>query len=129
MSTAVSVEFRIARVDVTDETITAHLVDVRVISVPLAWSWRLSDATPSQRANWELIGDGHGVHGPDVDEDISTRDSVRKWWGRCESFSSRGTMTCSFARPKELGKLSTQRRPNSRCTRQVVRGRNHQKAN
>jgi hypothetical protein len=42
-----------------------------VISVPLAWSWRLSDATPAQRANWQLIGDGHGVHWPDVDEDIS----------------------------------------------------------
>ena len=71
MSTAVSVESRIARVDVTDETITAHLIDGRVISVPLAWSWRLSEATPAQRANWELISDGHGVHWPDVDEDIS----------------------------------------------------------
>ena len=71
MSTEVSVESRIARVDVSDETITAHLVDGRVISVPLAWSWRLSDATPIQRANWQLIGAGHGVHWPDVDEDIS----------------------------------------------------------
>jgi hypothetical protein len=71
MSTAVSVESRIANVVVTDETITAHLVDGRVISVPLAWSWRLSDATPAQRERWELIGDGHGVHWPDVDEDIS----------------------------------------------------------
>ncbi len=61
----------ISDVEVTDETITAHLVDGRVISVPLAWSWRLSDATPSQRANWTLIGDGHGVHWPDVDEDLS----------------------------------------------------------
>lgn len=71
MSTAVSVENRIDRVSVTDETITAHLVDGRVISVPLAWSWRLSEATPAQRSNWELIGDGHGIHWPDVDEDIS----------------------------------------------------------
>ena len=71
MSTAVSVESRIARVEVTDETITAHLVDGRVISVPLAWSWRLSEATPAQRANWQLIGEGDGVHWPDVDEDIS----------------------------------------------------------
>jgi hypothetical protein len=71
MSTAVSVENRIRRVEVSDETITAHLVDGRVISVPLAWSWRLSEATPKQRANWQLIGDGHGVHWPDVDEDIS----------------------------------------------------------
>jgi hypothetical protein len=71
MSIAVSVESRIQRVDVSDETITAYLVDGRVISVPLAWSWRLSEATPKQRANWELIGDGHGVHWPDVDEDLS----------------------------------------------------------
>jgi hypothetical protein len=58
-------------VDVSDETITARLVDGRVISVPLAWSWRLSEATPAQRANWHLIGNGHGVHWPDFDEDIS----------------------------------------------------------
>ena len=71
MSTAVSVEPRIGHVEVTDETITAYLVDGRVISVPLVWSWRLSEATPAQRANWTLIGDGHGVHWPDVDEDLS----------------------------------------------------------
>lgn len=71
MSTAVSAEARIDHVDVTEDTITAHLVDGRVISVPLAWSWRLSEATPAQRANWRLIGDGHGVHWPDIDEDLS----------------------------------------------------------
>jgi len=71
MSTAISVENRIDHMVVTDESITAHLVDGRVISVPLAWSWRLSDATPAQRANWQLIGDGHGVHWPDIDEDLS----------------------------------------------------------
>lgn len=71
MSTVATVDARIEHVEVTEEKITAHLVDGRVISVPLAWSWRLSDATPAQRANWELIGDGHGVHWPDVDEDLS----------------------------------------------------------
>jgi hypothetical protein len=71
MGTAVLTEATIRRVEVTDETITAYLADGRVISVPLAWSWRLSEATPAQRANWELTGDGHGVHWPDVDEDIS----------------------------------------------------------
>jgi hypothetical protein len=56
-------------VDVTDGS--AHLVDGRVIGVPLAWFWRLSEATPAQRANWRLIGDGHRVHWPDIDEDLN----------------------------------------------------------
>ena len=71
MNTAISVEARISRVAVTDETITADLVDGRVISVPLAWSWRLSEATPAQRANWTLIGNGDGWHWPEIDEDLS----------------------------------------------------------
>ena len=71
MTTAVVTEPRISRVVVSSKTITAYLVDGRAISVPLNWSWRLSDATPTQRANWKLIGNGHGVHWPDVDEDIS----------------------------------------------------------
>jgi len=71
MNTAVLTETRIRDVEVTAEVITAHLVDGRVISVPLQWSWRLVDATPAQRANWVLIGGGYGIHWPDVDEDIS----------------------------------------------------------
>ena len=64
---------RVRAVDVTEDLITAHLADGRTISVPLAWSWRLSDATPEQRARYEIIGDGTGIHWPDVDEDISAR--------------------------------------------------------
>lgn len=72
MSTAVKLqEVRIKDIKVTDDTITAYLVDGRIISVPLAWSWRLSEATPKQRRNYEIIGDGQGVHWPDIDEDIS----------------------------------------------------------
>ena len=71
MSTAINVDARVRNVSVTDETITFHLADGRVISVPLAWSWRLSDATPEQRNNFEILGDGQGVHWPDVDEDLS----------------------------------------------------------
>ena len=59
-----------------DEIITADLVDGRTISVPLAWSWRLSEATPEQRENYEFIGDGLGIHWPDVDEDISANSML-----------------------------------------------------
>ena len=65
------VEPRIADLRVTESEITAYLVDGRTVSVPLAWSWRLSEATPVQRDHWKLIGDGVCVHWPDVDEDIS----------------------------------------------------------
>ncbi len=72
MNTAVKLqEARIKGIKITQDKITAYLVDGRIISVPLAWSWRLSEATPRQRAHYEIIGDGEGVHWPDVDEDIS----------------------------------------------------------
>ena len=72
MSIVVSTtDTRVKEVSVTEELITFNLVDGRVVSVPLAWSWRLSEATPTQRNNFEIIGDGYGVHWPDVDEDLS----------------------------------------------------------
>jgi hypothetical protein len=64
---------RITAVQVNDEVISATLADGRVIAVPLAWSWRLAGATPAQRQRFEIIGNGQGVHWPDVDEDISAR--------------------------------------------------------
>ena len=64
---------RIRLVDVSDDLITARLADGRTISVPLAWSWRLTNATPDQRRNYKIIGDGQGIRWPDVDEDLSVR--------------------------------------------------------
>ena len=46
MRTAVLIDARIHHVDVSDDAITAHLVDGRLISVLLAWSWRVPDGTP-----------------------------------------------------------------------------------
>lgn len=71
MSTAVNSDPRILSIDVADDEITAVLADGRKISVPLVWSWRLTNATPEQRQNYEIIGTGQGVHWPDIDEDIS----------------------------------------------------------
>lgn len=77
MNTAASSEPRIVTPEVTDEVIVAQLTDGRTISVPLAWSWRLANATPAQRSRFELIGDGEGVHWPDLDEDISARGMLQ----------------------------------------------------
>jgi uncharacterized protein DUF2442 len=73
MSIAVNVDPRVKSVLVTEDLVTFDLVDGRTVSVPLAWSWRLSEATPEQRARFEIIGDGQGVHWPDVDEDLSAQ--------------------------------------------------------
>ena len=66
-------EPRAAAVEATNQLIIGHLVDGRTICVPLSWSWRLSDATPEQRARYEIFGNGTGVRWHDVDEDISVR--------------------------------------------------------
>ena len=77
MSIAIRAEPRVKNVRVTDEAIVADLVDGRTISVPLAWSWRLTDASPAQRMHWKIIGDGEGIHWPEIDEDISIEGMLR----------------------------------------------------
>lgn len=70
MNIAVTSEPRIASLQVTKDEIIAHLQDGRTISVPLAWSWRLSEATREQRNCFEILGNGQGVHWEELDEDI-----------------------------------------------------------
>jgi hypothetical protein len=77
MSIAAEPEIRIKSFEVTEDTLSAELADGRTISVPLAWSWRLSEATPEQRQNFELLGEGLGVHWPDLDEDISAKGMLQ----------------------------------------------------
>ena len=48
-----------------------RLRDGRRLWVPYSWFPRLATATAAQRAHWQLIGDGVGIHWPDVDEDLS----------------------------------------------------------
>ena len=57
-------------VSFTADTLHVVLADGREISAPLQWFPRLLNAKSEQRSNWELIGDGVGIHWPDVDEDI-----------------------------------------------------------
>jgi hypothetical protein len=77
MNIVASNEPRIVALEVTEDVITAQLADGRTVSVPLAWSWRLADATPEQRRRFEIIGSGEGVHWPDIDEDISARGMLQ----------------------------------------------------
>ena len=65
-----------AQLEVTDVELVVGLVDGRRIAVPLVWFPRLLHASTEQRAVFELIGNGEGIHWPDVDEDLSVRGLV-----------------------------------------------------
>jgi len=60
-----------------EEELVVNLVDGRRVSVPLAWFPRLLHATPQQRQKWELLGDGEGIHWPDINEDLSVVGLLR----------------------------------------------------
>jgi hypothetical protein len=47
------------------------LSDGRKISIPLVWFPRLANATKGKLENYELLGDGEGIHWPELDEDLS----------------------------------------------------------
>jgi hypothetical protein len=84
-------EARAQRVSLTDDALVLELVDGRTISVPLAWYPRLAQGSSAERAHWRFIGEGEGIHWPDLDEDISiegllagrrsgeTQASLRRW--------------------------------------------------
>lgn len=59
------------RVEVDDHELRVDLADGRRIIVPLAWFPRLVAASAASRGNWQLLGDGEGIHWPDADEDLS----------------------------------------------------------
>jgi len=73
----VEVQPRAREVQVTEDELIVLLVDGRRLSVPLAWFPALVRAAPEQRQRFELLGDGEGVHWPDIDEDLSVAGLLR----------------------------------------------------
>lgn len=76
---------------ITEDSLVVRLSDGRTITAPIAWFPRLLYGTPAERSNWRFIGDGEGIHWPDLDEDVSvesllagrrsgeTQESLRRW--------------------------------------------------
>ncbi|NVK30822.1 MAG: DUF2442 domain-containing protein [Gammaproteobacteria bacterium] len=54
-----------------EDALSVLLADGRTIKTPLAWYPRLLEATDTQRQNYEILGEGEGIHWPDIDEDLS----------------------------------------------------------
>ena len=74
-------------VECTDDELIVALSDGRSLSVPIVWFPRLAKASPSERADYELLGNGAGVHWPQVDEDVSVAGLLA---GRPSAEFSRG---------------------------------------
>jgi len=64
---------KVHTVKLTDDEFIVGLKDGRTIAVPIAWYPRLLYATKEERNHWRLIGDGHGIHWENLDEDISVQ--------------------------------------------------------
>jgi hypothetical protein len=72
MSTLVEkVEALATDVACSEDELSVVLSDGRTVAVPLAWFPRLAGASAKQRADWDLIGGGVGIHWEGIDEDIS----------------------------------------------------------
>ncbi|MCP4422445.1 MAG: DUF2442 domain-containing protein [Chloroflexi bacterium] len=52
------------------DKLIVDLGDGRSLHVPLSWYPRLHHATPAERNNWQLLGDGYAVEWLDLDEHI-----------------------------------------------------------
>lgn len=64
---------RASSVAFKDDYLVVGLEDGRTVAVPLDWFPPLRDGTEAQRDQWELIGQGQGIHWPKLDEDLSVR--------------------------------------------------------
>lgn len=64
-------EPRAMTITCSDDELHVSLKDGRTLSVPIAWFPRLAHASNAERAEYEILGDGEGIHWPQVDEDIS----------------------------------------------------------
>lgn len=82
---------QIDHVHVTDSTLNVYLRDGRLLACPLAWFPRLLHAAPSERNDYQLLGDDDLIYWPTLDEDIEisrlmeggrsreSESSLRKW--------------------------------------------------
>jgi uncharacterized protein YegP (UPF0339 family) len=61
----------------TDDDLVVTLADGRTLSAPLVWYPSLLNASEEERNDWRLIGDGEGIHWPQLDEDLSATGLLR----------------------------------------------------
>ena len=60
-------------INFTDDEIVVKLKDGRTLLVPIVWYPVIKNATKQQLNNYEIMGDGEGIHWIDLDEDLSVK--------------------------------------------------------
>ena len=76
-SSAPNVDPRAIEVEVSEDELSVVLADGRRIAVPIAWFPRLLNASPKERAKFEILGGGVGIHWSEIDEDLSVEGLLR----------------------------------------------------
>jgi len=78
-------------VKIANDRLIVDLNDGRSIVVPLEWYPRLMHASPRERKNWRLLGDGYAIEWPGLDEHIGvegilagrrsgeSKQSLKRW--------------------------------------------------
>ncbi len=69
----VATDARAASVTFDNDYLHCELTDGRIVSVPIIWYPRLWKAAPEHRNDYEIIGDGYGIHWHAIDEDLSVK--------------------------------------------------------
>lgn len=69
-------DYRATKVWFEQDKICAHLVDGRIVQVPLDFYPTLKDASRSQRENFELFGEGTAIYFRSLDEYLSVNAIV-----------------------------------------------------
>ncbi len=77
MNTSLTIEPRAEKIKVTRRDLVIYFLDGRILQVPLVWFPRLLKVSPHQRNKYRLVGNGIGIHWPEIDEDISVIGLMR----------------------------------------------------
>ena len=82
------IEIRATSVRVSDDALAVDLSNGRTVLAPLAWYPRLLHGTAAERNDHQLMGEGLGIHWPQLDQDISVEGILagRKSYESKESF-------------------------------------------
>jgi len=73
MNTLVQSEPTAYQLQFTESEMILYLKDGRILHVPLVWFPKLENAEERVLKNYQLLGDGEGIHWPELDEDISVK--------------------------------------------------------